>query len=109
MSDYMKSLHVRFRWKPELQKVRKELKRTYREIKAGLDQQDQETLTPTSKPGERAAGGCFPDVLYSRFRLGIGTAGHDPEPGKPIYKNVLGRPQGEANPKAAIEEIKGWA
>ena len=50
-----------------------------------------------------------PYVLYSRFRLGIGTAGHDPEPGKPIYKNVLGRPQGEANPKAAIEEIKGWA
>ena len=46
MSDYMKSLHVRFRWKPELQKVRKELKRTYREIKAGLDQQDQETLPP---------------------------------------------------------------
>ena len=35
MSDYMKSLHVRFRWKPELQKVRKELKRTYREIKVG--------------------------------------------------------------------------
>ena len=35
------------------------------------------------------------------------TAGHDPETGKPIYKNVLGRTQGEANPKAAIEEIKG--
>ena len=46
MSDYMKSLHVRFRWEPELQKVRKELKRTYRETKAGLDQQDQETLPP---------------------------------------------------------------
>ena len=105
MSDYMKSLHVRFRWKPELQKVRKELKRTYREIKAGLDQQDQETLPPLVN----LEGGCFPDVLYSRFRLGIGTAGHDPEPGKPIYKNVLGRTQGEANPKAAIEEIKGWA
>ena len=35
------------------------------------------------------------------------TAGHDLEAGKPIYKNVLGRTQGEANPKAAIEEIKG--
>ena len=35
------------------------------------------------------------------------TAGHDLETGKPIYKNVLGRTQGEANPKAAIEEIKG--
>ena len=35
------------------------------------------------------------------------TAGRDPETGKAIYKNVLGRTQGEANPKAAIEEIKG--
>ena len=76
MSDYMKSLHVRFRWEPELQKVRKELKRTYRETKAG----------------------------YSRFRLGIGTAGHDPETRKLIYKNVLGRTQAEtkAKLKAAI-------
>lgn len=111
MSDYMKSLHVRFRWEPELQKVRKELKRTYRETKAGLDQQDQENFAPTSKPGERAAGGCFPDILYSRFRLGIGTAGHDPETGKTIYKNVLSRPPAEAKAKlkAATEETKSLA
>ena len=34
------------------------------------------------------------------------TAGHDPETGKPIYKNVLGRTQAEAKAKlkAAIEE-----
>ena len=36
------------------------------------------------------------------------TAGHDPETGKPIYKNVLGRTQAEARAKlkAAIEEAK---
>ena len=36
------------------------------------------------------------------------TAGHDPETGKPIYKNVLGRTQAEAKSKlkAAIEETK---
>ena len=36
------------------------------------------------------------------------TAGHDPETGKPIYKNVLGRTQAEAKMKlkAAIEETK---
>ena len=36
------------------------------------------------------------------------TAGHDPETGKPIYKNVLGRTQAEAKAKlkAAIEEAK---
>ena len=36
------------------------------------------------------------------------TAGHDPETGKPIYKNVLGRAQAEikAKLKAAIEETK---
>ena len=36
------------------------------------------------------------------------TAGHDPETGKPIYKNVLGKTQAEANSKlkTAIEESK---
>lgn len=36
------------------------------------------------------------------------TAGHDPETGKAIYKNVLGRTQAEtrAKLKAAIEESK---
>ena len=36
------------------------------------------------------------------------TAGHDPETGKPIYKNVLGRTQAEAKAKlkVAIEETK---
>ena len=36
------------------------------------------------------------------------TAGHDPETGKPIYKNVLGRTQAEARTKlkAAIEEAR---
>ena len=47
---------------------------------------------------KKRKGGCW----EGRY-----TAGHDLEAGKPIYKNVLGRTQGEANPKAAIEEIKG--
>ena len=36
------------------------------------------------------------------------TAGHDPETGRAIYKNVLGRTQAEvkAKLKAAIEETK---
>ena len=41
-------------------------------------------------------------------REGRYTAGHDPETGKAIYKNVLGRTQAETKSKlkAAIEEIK---
>ena len=67
--------------------------------------------TVDGRAGERAAGGCFPDILYSRFRLGIGTAGHDPETGKTIYKNVLSRPPAEAKAKlkAATEETKSLA
>ena len=36
------------------------------------------------------------------------TAGHDPETGKAIYRNVLGKTQSEARSKlkAAIEEAK---
>ena len=44
MYDYMRALHARFCREPELQKVRAELDRSYREIKARLGQQDQETL-----------------------------------------------------------------
>ena len=44
MYDYMKALHARFCREPELQKVRAELDQAYREIKARLGQQDQETL-----------------------------------------------------------------
>ena len=44
MYDYMKALHARFCREPELQKVRAELEQAYREIKARLGQQDQETL-----------------------------------------------------------------
>ena len=70
MSDYMKSLHVMFRWKPELQKVRKELKRTYREIKAGLDQQDQETLPPLVNLENELRE----DVFLTSFIPGFGWA-----------------------------------
>ena len=44
MYDYMRALHARFCREPELQKAREELEQAYREIKARLGQQDQETL-----------------------------------------------------------------
>ena len=44
MYDYMKALHARFCREPELQKALVELNQAYREIKARLGQQDQETL-----------------------------------------------------------------
>lgn len=44
MYDYMKALHARFCQEPEVQKVRAELEQAYREIKARLGQQGQETL-----------------------------------------------------------------
>ena len=44
MYDYMKALHARSCREPDLQEVRAELDRAYREIKARVDPQDQETL-----------------------------------------------------------------
>ena len=44
MYDYMRALHARFCREPELQNAREELEQAYREIKARLGQQDQETL-----------------------------------------------------------------
>ena len=60
MYDYMKALHARFCREPELQKVRVEMERTYREIKARLGQQDQETSLTSFIAG---------------FQLGMGIAG----------------------------------
>ena len=60
MYDYMKALHARFCKEPELQKVRAEMERTYREIKARLGQQDQETSLTSFIAG---------------FQLGMGIAG----------------------------------
>ena len=58
MYDYMKALHARFCREPELQKAREELEQAYREIKARLGQQDQETL-----------------LQLAGFQLGMGIAG----------------------------------
>ena len=89
MSHYMKSLHVRFRWESRASKSSEGAETDLQRNQSGVRPTRPGDFAPTSKPGERAAGGCFPDILYSRFRLGIGTAGHDPETGKTIYKNVL--------------------
>ena len=111
MSDYMKSLHVRFRWEPELQKVRKELKRTYRETKAGLDQQDQETLPPLvnleNELREAVEGSAsLQKVVNAATKLiGYPIAMID------MNHNVLSRPPAEAKAKlkAATEETKSLA
>lgn len=44
MYDYMRALHARFCQEPELLRAREELAQVYREIKARIGQQDQETL-----------------------------------------------------------------
>ena len=74
MHDYMKALHARFCREPELQKVRAELDRSYREIKARLGEQDQETLLLLADL-ETNCGGNLPDLLHRRISAGHGIAG----------------------------------
>ena len=75
MFDYMRALHARFCKEPELQKVRAEMERTYREIKARLGQQDQETLLQLAdlenEPREETSLTSF----IAGFQLGMGIAG----------------------------------
>lgn len=74
MYDYMKALHARFCKEPELQKVRAELERSYREIKARLGQQDQESLLQLvdleNELGEETSLISF----IAGFQLGMGIA-----------------------------------
>ena len=75
MHDYMKALHARFCWEPELQKVRVELERTYREIKARLGQQDQETLLQLADLENELREEASLTSFIAGFRLGMGIAG----------------------------------
>lgn len=74
MHDYMKALHARFCWEPELQKVRVELERTYREIKEKLHLPEQETLLQLvdleNELGEETSLISF----IAGFQLGMGIA-----------------------------------
>ena len=75
MYDYMKALHARFCKEPELQKVRAEMERTYREIKARLGQQDQETLLQLADLENELREEASPTSFIVGFRLGMGIAG----------------------------------
>ena len=75
MHDYMKALLARFCREPELQKVRAEMERTYREIKVRLGQQDQETLLQLADLGNELREEASLTSFIAGFRLGMGIAG----------------------------------
>ena len=75
MYDYMKALHARFCREPELQKVRAELDRSYREIKARLGLQDQETLLQLADLENELREETSLTSFIAGFRLGMGIAG----------------------------------
>ena len=74
MYDYMKALHARFCREPELQKVRAELDRSYREIKARLGQQDQETLLQLTDLENELREETSLTSFIAGFQLGMGIA-----------------------------------
>ena len=74
MRDYMKALHARFCREPELQKVRAETERTYREIKARLGQQDQETLLQLADLENELRDETSLTSFIAGFQLGMGIA-----------------------------------
>ena len=75
MYDYMKALHARFCKEPELQKVRAELDRSYREIKARLGQQDQETLLQLADLENELREETSLTSFIAGFQLGMGIVG----------------------------------
>ena len=75
MHDYMKALHARFCREPELQKAREELDQAYREIKARLGQQDQETLLQLADLENELREETSLTSFIAGFRLGMGIAG----------------------------------
>ena len=74
MYDYMKALHARFCREPELQKVRAELDRAYREIKARLGLQDQETLLQLADLENELREETSLTSFIAGFQLGMGIA-----------------------------------
>ena len=75
MYDYMRALHARFCREPELQKAREELEQAYREIKARLDPQDQETLLQLADLENELREEASLTSFIAGFRLGMGIAG----------------------------------
>ena len=75
MYDYMKALHARFCREPDLQEVRAELDRAYREIKARLGQQDQETLLQLADLENELREETSLTSFIAGFQLGMGIVG----------------------------------
>ena len=75
MFDYMRALHARFCREPELQKAREELEQAYREIKARLGQQDQETLLQLADLENELREEVSLTSFIAGFQLGMGIAG----------------------------------
>ena len=75
MYDYMRALHARFCREPELQKAREELEQAYREIKARLGQQDQETLLQLADLENELREEVSLTSFIAGFQLGMGIAG----------------------------------
>ena len=75
MYDYMKALHARFCREPELQKAREELEQAYKEIKARLSQQGQETLLQLADLENELREEASLTSFIAGFRLGMGIAG----------------------------------
>lgn len=75
MHDYMKALHARFCREPELQSVQEKLRRTYREIKEKVDQQDQETLLQLADLENELREETSLTSFIAGFRLGMGIVG----------------------------------
>ena len=75
MYDYMRALHARFCQEPELLRAREELAQVYREIKARIGQQDQETLLQLADLENELREEASLTSFIAGFRLGMGIAG----------------------------------
>ena len=75
MYDYMKALHARFCREPELQRTQAELEQAYREIKARLGQQDQETLLQLADLENELREETSLTSFITGFQLGMWIAG----------------------------------
>ena len=74
MRDYMKALHQRFFWELERSRVQEELEQAYREIKARLGQQDQETLLQLADLENELRDETSLTSFIAGFQLGMGIA-----------------------------------
>ena len=74
MYDYMRALHARFCQEPELRRAREELAQVYREIKARLSQQGQETLLQLADLENELREETSLTSFVAGFQLGLGIA-----------------------------------